>query len=118
MNISQVGNINGLICLDIEQIPCFFFDKEKAITKQIASHLKNLLEQYGTAPDARLKLPSLFELSAFYNQSISNILMALSELQAAHYDYIMHSMDENFILYDPLGRRNISISFPLDKMLA
>jgi hypothetical protein len=118
MNVSQLVNINDLTCLDIEQIPCFIFDKETSITKQIASHLKSLLEQYGTAPDVRLKLPSLFELSAFYNQSISNILMALIELKAAHYDYIMHSMDENFILYDPLSRRNISISFPLDKILA
>jgi len=81
MSIQQMVKMHKLACLDVEQLPLVNFDNSKNIPKQIAAHLKNLLEQYGTGYPPALKLPSLFDLSAFYDQSIAEILKGLFDLQ-------------------------------------
>ena len=105
MSVTQLVNPQNLSCLDIEQVPIETFQNFNS-PHHIAMHMKSMLEQYGSSSPKSLKLPSIFDLSAFYNRKLSVILEALFELQTEQYDYIMHSMDEEFILFDPLDRKN------------
>jgi len=104
MSVSQLTNVQKPACLDIEQVPAVTFHSFNS-SHQIAMHMKTMLEQYGTGSPSSLKLPSVFDLSAFYDRKLSVVLEGLFELRSEQYDYIMHSMDEEFILFDPLERK-------------
>jgi hypothetical protein len=85
--------------------PCVLRDKEESAL-QIACHIRQLLETYGTGHPVTLKIPSCMALAEFYNRSPLDVLDALFCLKEQQFTYRMNGLDGEITLYDPIGRRN------------
>jgi len=79
-----------------------------AVSSQIASYFRQLLESKQIETVAYVELPSIFEFSDFFNCCEMDVFDALYELKLQAYWYEIHKVDGFINLCDPLLRKLIN----------
>ncbi|MBY0403528.1 MAG: hypothetical protein K2X66_06485 [Cyanobacteria bacterium] len=94
--------------LHLEDLPPFHTEEDGAITSQIESYLRKLLDTHtpfqGNPPF--LLIPSACDLSSFFHCSELHVFEALQEMGKQVYDYEIRGLDGPICMRDPIGRRS------------
>jgi hypothetical protein len=111
MVVKHLPEHQEIVSVDIASfLPCKFNDKYET-SRQIAAHLRHMLETFGSGEQLSLKTPSAMTLSGFYNRSILDVLDALFALKKQHYEYIIQGLDGEIILYAPVVKKKLLKDF-------
>lgn len=89
------------INLTIDDLPKMRFKSSKSASSQIGEHLKKAIAKKLNQNSAYIRIPSIWILSLFYQQSIVDVLDGIHELRKCHYYCEVQGLDCEIILHQP-----------------
>lgn len=97
-----VCNPQDTLIINVSQLPRFKKNERQEISKQVALHLRRLIQQVGNGRLVSIKIPSAMELAEFYHCTPLDVLDGLYTFKTQEYDYAMQGLDAEIILCGPL----------------
>jgi len=101
MNALTSDKQNEVLELTIEDMPELKFSDQKAIHSQIEAHLKTIINKHIYKGHEFIRIPSVWILSLFYQQSILDVLDAVYDLKREHYLCELTGLDSPMLVHKP-----------------